>query len=170
MTTLPTIEEEVTLRPWRSDDAGDLHRAMQDPEIDRWLGDGEPYTLEDASRFIERTAERWAQRAAAHFVVEVEGRLAGYLGVLNVDGGTWELVYWTLPECRGAGVARRGVATALPWIADAIAPVRLEAGMLAGNTASAAVVTANGFRLDEVRRDTGVLDGAPHDEEIYVRR
>jgi RimJ/RimL family protein N-acetyltransferase len=168
--TVPTIHGDVTLRPWRAEDAPALHRAMHDPDVDRRLGDGEPYTPEDASRFIERTGERWEEREAAHFVVEVEGRLAGYLGALHVENSTWELVDWTLPEHRGEGVARRAVATALPWIDETIAPIRLDAGMLSGNAASAAVVTANGFVLDEVRRGTGVLDGAPHGEEIYVRR
>ncbi len=61
------------------------------------------------------------------------------------------------------------MAAALPWIDEVIRPERLEAGMLAGNAASASVVVANGFALEETRHGTGVLDGEPHDEEIYVR-
>ena len=165
---LPVLQGSVTLRPWRPGDAEDLERAMQDPEIERWLGDGEPYTRADAEHFIDRSAQRWRRGEAAHFAVTEDGHVVGYLGVLREREDVWELVYWVTPEARGSGVATRAIETALPWIDDTLRPNRLEAGMLAGNEASAAAARRAGFELVEVRPGTGTLDGAPADEWVFV--
>ena len=172
MSDLDTIRgERVTLRPWRSGDAAALSRAIQDPEIVRWLGIEVPYTIDDARRFIDRAADQWDRRQGAHFVIaDLENSdPLGYLGVLAVepDMAVVEIVYWVAADARGRGVATAALADVLPWIAEAIAPERIELGMVGGNTASAAVAEACGFVLHEVVPGGGTLDGKPGDERIY---
>ena len=45
----------VTLRPWREEDAPDVARICQDPEIPRWTNVPSPYSEEDARAFIRDT-------------------------------------------------------------------------------------------------------------------
>lgn len=109
---LPTLSDDlVALRPWRATDAATLHRAMQDPEIVRWMAIDQPYALEHAEGFIAGVGRAREERTAAHFVIELENRLVGYLGVLSVEHGMQvvELGYRVVAETRGE------VWPGLPW-------------------------------------------------------
>ncbi len=143
---------------------------MQDPEIVRWMAIDQPYTLEDADGFIAGTGQAWEKRIAAHFVIEVDGRLAGYLGVLSVEDGmrVVELSYWVVAEARGRGVARAAVALAVGWVRDELAAERIELGMLAGNETSRRVAEANGFTFERTQPSGKLLDGEPADEWVFV--
>jgi RimJ/RimL family protein N-acetyltransferase len=170
---LPLVPGDgVILRPWRTGDAGDLHRAMQDPEIVRWMAIDLPYKLADAEGFIERTGRSWEERSAAHFVIEVDGRLAGYLGVLAVEErmGAIELGYWVAPEARGRGVAKAALRLAVDWAIRSLAPDRVELGMLAGNEASRRVAETTGFTFERTQPSGKLLDGHPADEWVFVLR
>lgn len=160
----------VRLRPWRAGDAPDLHRAMQDPEIVRWMAIDLPYTPKHAEGFVAGTDQAWGERSAAHFVIEADGRFAGYLGVLSVEDRmrVVELGYWVAAETRGRGVARSAVALAVGWARAALAPERIELGMLAGNEASRRVAEANGFAFERTQPSGKLLDGKPADEWVFV--
>jgi RimJ/RimL family protein N-acetyltransferase len=169
---LPTLGDSVvTLRPWRADDAGRLHREIQDGEIVRWLAIALPYTIEDAERFVDRASDRWERGEGAHLAMEAaaDGRFLGYLGVLPVDG--WrrvELVYWVAAAERRRGFASRGVALAVEWARTVLRPDRIELGMADGNEASARIAQRAGFVLAERRPGAATLDGRSVDEVVYV--
>ena len=172
MSRLPTLRgPEVTLRPFRSDDAADLERAVQDPEIVRWMAIPLPYTIDDARGFIESTAEKWRDREAAHFVISGEDeRLLGYMGALAVEPkmAAVEIGYWVAADQRGRDLALKAIELLIPWVQDVIAPTRIELGMIKGNVASARVARKAGFVLLRIDREAVTLDGVPTDEIIYV--
>ena len=169
---LPTLElSDIRLRPWRSDDASSLHRAMQDPDTVRWMAIELPYTLDDAERFIAGTDEAWARRNAAHLaIVDREDDLVGYIGVLSVEDGmrVVEIGYWVAPDSRGHGVASQALQSVVEWIRDELGPDRIELGMLAGNDASRRVAEKAGFQLDRTEESGKLLDGDPVDEWIFL--
>lgn len=169
---LPTVTAgPVTLRPWRASDAGDLHRAMQDPETVRWMAIDLPYTLEHARGFIDETALAWERREAAHFVIAGhDDALVGYLGVLSVEDRmrVVELGYWVAPEARGRGVATHALRLAINWIQENLEPRRIELGMLAGNEASRRVAESSGFVFEGTVPSDKLLDGQPAEEWIFV--
>jgi RimJ/RimL family protein N-acetyltransferase len=172
MQALPTVSDgTIILRPWVDDDAADLFREIQDPEVVRWLNIDMPYTFEDAAGFIAKVVERWEQQTGAHFVIADadDGRFRGYLGVLDAGEAmnVVEIVYWVAASARRRGVARRAVALALEWILQELAPQRIQLGMVDGNEASIRVAEANGFELREIVTDGAMLDGRPADERIY---
>jgi len=172
MQALPTVSDgTIILRPWVDDDAADLFREIQDPEVVRWLNIDMPYTFEDAAGFIAKVVDRWEQRTGAHFVIADvdDGRFRGYLGVLDAGEAmsVVEIVYWVAASARRRGVARRAVALALEWTLQDLAPDRIELGMVDGNEASIRVAEANGFQLREIVSDGARLDGRPADERIY---
>jgi RimJ/RimL family protein N-acetyltransferase len=172
MQPLPTLTDgTIVLRPWVDDDADDLFREIQDPEVVRWLNVDMPYTLEDAVGFIAEVVERWEKRAGAHFVIADagDGRFLGYLGVLDAGQSmnVVEIVYWVAAAGRRRGVARRAVALALEWVLLELAPERIELAMIDGNEASIRVAEANGFQLREIVSGGATLDGRPADTRIY---
>lgn len=171
---LPTLNDgSSTLRPWRAEDAEDLRREVQDPETVRWMAIELLYTLEDARGFISGTARAWEEREAAHFVIAGrDGRLIGYLGVLSVEKAmrVVEIGYWVAARERGRGVATSALQLALHWVTEAIAPERIELGLLSGNEASRAVAEKTGFEFDRSEPSGKQLDGEPVEEWIFVFR
>lgn len=169
---LPTlVGVDVTLRPWRPGDAEDLRREVQDPLTVRWMAIDQPYTLERANGFIAGTEKAWEEREAAHFVIaDRDDRLIGYLGVLSVEDRmrVVEIGYWVSAGQRGRGVATAASRLALDWVEEAIAPERIELGMLAGNEASRAVAKKAGFVFDRVQPSGKTLDGEPVGEWVFV--
>ncbi len=169
---LPTLTDgPVTLRPWRLSDAADLQREVQDPEIVRWMALDVPYPIEVAEAFIVGTGQAWEERVAAHFVIaDEDDRLIGYLGVLSVEDRMRmvEFGYWVAARARGRGVASAALRLAVAWARDALAPERMELGMLDGNEASAAVAESAGFVFDRMEPSDKLLYGEPVEERIYV--
>lgn len=153
-------------------DAANLHDAIQDDEIVRWLGITQPYTIEDAKPFIAAAGDRWAERAAAHFVIDSPptGDFLGYVGILDISEKMREVecVYWVQATARGRGVTRAALRLALNWVHDSVAPDRIELSMVAGNEPSARVAVACGFDFVELRKGAAWLDGERVDEQVYV--
>lgn len=171
---LPTLEGvDLVLRPWRPGDAEDLCREVQDPLTIRWMAIDLPYTLDHASGFIAGTEEAWEQREAAHLVIaDRDDELIGYLGVLSVEDRmrVVEIGYWVSAGQRGRGVATAALRLALDWVEEAIAPERIELGMLAGNEASRAVAEKAGFVFDRAQPSGKLLDGDPVEEWVFALR
>lgn len=138
----------------------------------RWLDVAQPYTLDHATSFVSRVDDDWSERRGAHFVIDRDGDLVGYLGVLAVeaDMSVVEIMYWVVAAHRGDALARRALQLALPWIGEAIGPTRVELGMKAGNAGSARTAEGAGFTLAHVAEGAAELDGSPVDEHIYARR
>ena len=92
--------ERLLLRPYRPDDVEPVHRACQDPGIQRWLGQlPVPYTLEAARTFVAEVAP--AERAAGTGLttaVEADGQLMGSAGAFFRPGRLGpEIGYWMAP-------------------------------------------------------------------------
>lgn len=141
---------------------------MPDEEIVRWLDIALPHTRDDAIRFVTGAQGWWERRESAHFVIDHDGRFAGYLGVLAVEEAmrAVEIVYWIARASRNQGVATQALGQVLPWLVEEIRPERIELGMVLGNAASERVARANGFVRHEVRLGEARLDGVPADELI----
>ena len=171
MSVLPNlVGNGVVLRGWEIEDAPDLHREIQDPEIVRWLNIGLPYTVDDAETFISSSVGQWESREAAHFAItDPSGGFVGYVGVLAVDKGMGvvEVVYWIGSSHRGKGLAGRALRVLIPWIVETIRPERIELGLLEGNSASASTAESAGFVLRESRDISDDASGEPLRELIY---
>src|SRR5829696_1784377 len=65
----PTIPAgELTLRPWRPEDAAQLVKALRDPEIRAWNGQA-LQNEQEAQRWIARRHEKWLARTAAGWAI-----------------------------------------------------------------------------------------------------
>ncbi|MFD0784173.1 GNAT family N-acetyltransferase, partial [Micromonospora azadirachtae] len=99
-------EDGLLLRPWRADDAEDVFRACQDPDIQRWTTVPRPYLPEHAHGFVtDFTADAWREGTGAPFAVcdATTGELLGSCGLVALDTrlGSGEVGYWTAPWARG---------------------------------------------------------------------
>ena len=96
-----------TLRPFRPGDQADLVHHANNPNVANHLRDRfpQPYTQADADAWIARVAEQSPPR---HFVIAVEDRLVGSIGLLpgdDIHRISAEVGYWLGESHWGRGLA-----------------------------------------------------------------
>ncbi|MCG5438436.1 GNAT family N-acetyltransferase [Micromonospora foliorum] len=152
MEPVEIIEDGVLLRPWREADAEAVHRACQDPDIQRWTTVPRPYRPEHALGFVtEMSRKAWAEGSGAPLAVcdPGTGDLLGANGLVSIDrDGTGEIGYWTAPWARGRGVMVRATRAVARWSFDTLGLRRLLWHAEVGNHASRLVALRAGFRVD----------------------
>ncbi|MGN9764463.1 GNAT family N-acetyltransferase [Micromonospora sp. SD12] len=160
-------EDGLLLRPWRATDADAVHRACQDPDIQRWTTVPRPYLPEHAHRFVTEVATAdWATGTGTPFAVcdAATGELLASCGLVSIDTGlrSGEIGYWTAPWARGAGVAVRASRAVARWAFDALKLRRLIWQAEVGNHASRLVALRAGFRVEgRLRLADPAPDGSP---------
>ncbi|MFJ8577120.1 GNAT family N-acetyltransferase [Micromonospora sp. NPDC093277] len=158
------IEDGLLLRPWRAEDADAVHRACQDPDIQRWTRVPRPYLPEHALGFVaEISPAAWADGSGAPFAVcdATTGELLASCGLISVDRGleSAEIGYWTAPWARGRGVAVRATRAVARWAFDVAKLRRLIWQAKIGNHASRLVALRAGFRIEGELRLAEATDG-----------
>ena len=173
LTTEVVRTGRLTLRPYTEADVDVLHRACQDPDVQRWIASiPVPYTVDDARRFALEVAPA-ARRAGTGMMVAVEvaGQLVGSSGVDHLDGHPLgpEIGYWTAPWAQGHGYATEAAHALAEWALGLGAPrVHLVADV--DNVASQAVAVRAGFvREGVLRRYLVERDGSRRDAVVFSR-
>ncbi|MGI5213923.1 GNAT family N-acetyltransferase [Plantactinospora sp. CA-290183] len=163
------VASGLLLRPWRAGDAADVHRACQDPDIQRWTTVPAPYRLEHATGFVSTMSPRaWATGTGAPFAVcdAATGGLLGSCALVTIDSvlRSAEVGYWTAPWARGRGVAVRATRAVCRWAFAELGMRRIIWQAEVGNHASRLVALRAGFTVEgrlrlAHRHPRGGLDG-----------
>jgi RimJ/RimL family protein N-acetyltransferase len=157
------------VRPWSSDDAPDLVRCCNDPEIRRWLpaipipytGDDAAIFLNDADALLEHDMMRLAIADASTFA------LRGSLGLRILSPGVAQTGYWVDPLARGRGIASRALALAAAHALRTFPIQRLQRYTGVDNLASQRVAEwAGGRRM----KPPGDRRSAPGDRAVRLGR
>jgi 8-oxo-dGTP diphosphatase len=146
----PLTTERLLLRPLVLQDAEAMHRLVNDWEVARNLASVPfPYPRQLADEWILSTREALAAgRAYALAITGREGEqeiLVGVVG-LKVASRVGRLGYWVGRRFWGHGVATEAVGRLARWALANLDLDSLEAGVIADNPASAAVLRRIGFR------------------------
>lgn len=165
------VEPGMRLRPWRASDLDDLLRHANDPAVPRGLSDRfpHPYTREDGEAFL---VGRVVDLSGPVFAIEIDGRACGGIGARPGQGERAigaEFGYWLGQAWWGQGRMTRVVAAFVPWAMHALSLQRLQATVMAFNTASARVLQKNGFVEEGVMRRAVRKDGVVHDMRVFAR-
>jgi RimJ/RimL family protein N-acetyltransferase len=155
----PTLTDGVvTIDAHRLEDAPEVLRGRQLPEVERaWLG-RKMINLFDAQRQIEYAQERWAVQENFFWAFAIRQAEAGtFMGTLiahhSIRGPGSMLDIWLLPEHRGGGNARRAVLLGLEYVFDHRGMPWVELEILPDNDAASRLASELGFVVlpDELR-------------------
>lgn len=144
----------LLLRPWRAGDAEAVAAAMADPTAFAFLALPDPYTLDDARRFVTDIGHegRYEGTGLGCAVVErSSGRLAGAAALRIRPPGDGEVGYWIAPDARGHGYAAEATGMLADWgFGLGLARIRLVTDVR--NLASVATALHAGFAYEGIAR------------------
>ncbi|MGY4994532.1 GNAT family N-acetyltransferase [Streptomyces sp. 900105245] len=146
--------DRLLLRTVGPDDTEAVHRAAQDPDIQRWTTIPSPYLREHARSFTGQfVPDGWSQGSVLTFGVFLPGgELTGMLGLTRHSLGTAEVGFWAAREHRGRGYVTEATLAACRWIFTAVGVDRVEWRAEVGNHASRAVAERAGFTVEGTLR------------------
>ncbi|MGH9275959.1 MAG: GNAT family N-acetyltransferase [Acidimicrobiales bacterium] len=145
----PLSDGRLTLRPWRLAEAAALVAAWADPEVARWTGVPPNPNATVARRWIQGDADRRAHGLSLDLVMDVDGVIAGEVGLASIDIGarTAEIGWWVSPGHRGQHLASSAAALVAGWAVEELCVDTVLARCACGNPGSGGVARAAGFEL-----------------------
>lgn len=150
--TVPELAtERLLLRGFEPRDFEAYASMMADPEVARYLGDGQPLARADAWRQLAYIVGHWGLRGFGLWAVEdrATGALIGRIGCLDPEGWPgFELAYTLARSAWGHGLAREGAAAALAYARETLGRDRIISIIRPDNLRSIGVARALGAAPD----------------------
>jgi RimJ/RimL family protein N-acetyltransferase len=140
------------LRPFEPGDADALLAQWNDPEVNRFLFDGEPVAPETVRAQIEASRRSFEERGFGLFVLSLrEAPLPiGFAGLRTFgEDRRVELLYALLPAWWGRGLATEAARAVLDWALSTLGLEEVWAGADPPNEASFRVMERLGMRFAE---------------------
>jgi RimJ/RimL family protein N-acetyltransferase len=170
--SLPVLStERLTLRGMSEDDADGLFDIFSDEEVCRYYAWSAFTDPEQARELAVRSAEKYRRQEAMRWGLVLPGAdtIVGTCGYTRWDRENRYAVlgydiarrYWR------QGLISEAVAAVLRFGFEELALHRVEATMLVGNTASAAVLIRAGFQLEGQMSERHWHHGIFHDVQVY---
>lgn len=165
--------ERLVLNAIREDDAARVEEYCGDSEIQRFLPLPSPYTAQDAAGFVGAYARGLAESddKLLWAIRRANGELAGAIELRRHDDGVASVGYWLGPPHRRLGIMTEALLLVVRHaFAATDRPVhRIAWQALVGNTASAGVARAAGFRFEGTARESVVQRDAHVDCWLAAR-
>jgi ribosomal-protein-alanine N-acetyltransferase len=158
------------LRSFRHEDAPELARLADNPQVWRQLRDAfpHPYRLGDARRFLESHIGLLPETVLA---LEAGGRFAGSLGLklgVDVERVSAEIGYWVAEPYWGRGLATAALLAGTKWAFETFPLTRIFAVPFARNAASCRVLEKAGYVLEGTMRRSAIKEGEVLDQLLYA--
>jgi len=161
----------VKLRPWQKEDAADLAQMLNNKNIVANLRDGVPfpYTIKDATEFLEGTA---IPKSMCHFCIEVNKQVAGSISIFPKDDvyrKTAEIGYYVAEPYWKRGVATKAIGLISEFAWKHLEVVKLYAEVFEFNKASMRALEKNNYHLESVRKKHVIKNGKFWDDYLWVK-
>jgi ribosomal-protein-alanine N-acetyltransferase len=163
---------KIVLRPWTFADVNDLSTLANNRKIWDNVRDyfPHPYTRKKAEEWI---AIHHQKNPVTHFVIEVNGKLAGGISFLTKEDiyrCSMEIGYWIGEPYWGRGIASAAIRIMLQTAEEKFPEIRrIYAEIFVGNKASARALEKNGFVLESVRKNAVIKNGVIGDDMVWVK-
>jgi RimJ/RimL family protein N-acetyltransferase len=162
---------EVTLREWKRSDADALAAIANNKKIWDNVRDRLPYPYKkkDAKEWLELVKK---QKTVTTFCIEVDGNLAGSIGVTLKDDvyrKTVELGYFIAEEYWGRGIATEAIRQMVSYVRKEFDIVRIYAEVFEYNKGSMKALEKNGFYLECIRKRGAFKNNVVLDDHVWVK-
>ena len=162
---------KVILREWKRSDADALAAIANNKKIWDNVRDRLPfpYTKKDAKEWLELVKK---QKIVTTFCVEVDGELAGSIGVTlrdDVYRKTAEIGYFIGEEYWGKGVATEAIKQMVNYVHKKFDIVRIFAEVFEFNKASMKALEKNGFYLESIRKKAAFKNNIILNDYVWVK-
>jgi RimJ/RimL family protein N-acetyltransferase len=149
MSAMELRGDGIVLREWREDDVPAIVEACQDPAILHWMPViPRPYTVEDARAYVSGELGLGPHQ----YAIDVDGRLAGSIGMRVNENDTGHIGYWCAPSHRGQGIVPRALRRLCEYALDDLGLGRVELITDPDNASSQRVAEKAGFTREGVLR------------------
>ena len=147
--TIHPESSRLIFRAWRGDDLNSFHAINSDPQVMRYVGDGQVWQIGQTQQFIESASEMldrsgFCQWALTH---KASDCLIGFCGLVN--GGEVPEIGWRLArDFWGQGLATEAANAVLDYAKHVLEIRRVTAKVQTENAASVRVIEKLGMTLD----------------------
>lgn len=158
------------LRAFKPEDAATLSAELCTKSIQDNMTMETPWTLEKASwwiSFIDDMATKTPLQEL-HFAIEIDGYLAGSIGLINIIGHRCEIGYWLSSKHRNIGIITEAIGEVVAKAPAKLGLKRIFAPILPYNKASARVLEKNGFELEGILKKYYFKNGKYIDAYCYA--
>lgn len=144
--------DRLLIRSFERTDIPAYAEIVADPHVVRYIGDGEPYTLEQAEAYVEDVIERDRITGISRYAVVLDGELIGFCGFKDmgdhIDFG-WRYAHrhW------GRGYATEAARAVLAYGIDELKLTGIVAVAYEANVGSVRVIEKLGFEHVETIDD-----------------
>ena len=163
--------ERLRIVPFTADMAPDVHANSQDDDLRRFVPDEVFETVADAREAVEALMAQYGRAdgpQAFAVLTRDGGKNIGYVQMVPIDGGRWEIGYHIAGRYTGAGYATEAVRAFLPEMAKALGLREVYGVCLSDNAASRRVLVKCGF--EPVFEGLGDYQGEKRQIFVSVRR
>ncbi len=154
------------LRPYRKGDEKSLAKNINDKKIYRsTLRIPYPYTLKDAKEWVRKNLKEGRKKKPAemNFVIDINGEVAGGIGLSEIKGHQAEVGYWIASKYRNKGITTLALKKVTKFGFKKIKLRRIYACVFLFNKPSMKVLKKNGYKLEgilrkEIKKGNKLLD------------
>ena len=143
--------ERLLLRAWRPADFEEFARISADPEVMRYIGNGQPATRSQAWRAMAVFVGHWSLRSYGLWATEdrATGKFIGRIGLWHPEGWPGLEVGWLLDRAYwGRGLASEGARAALDYAFTTVGADHVISVIQPGNSRSIRVAERIGERFE----------------------
>lgn len=151
--------ERLTLGEWEADDWLEFRAIAADPDVMRFIGEGQPWPEERARAFVERQMATFEQRRFCLWKLAPKDsrELIGFCGLQPLPGTEEiEIGWWLARAWWGRGLATEAARVALRDGFERAGLQRIVAIAQPANTASIGVMRKLGMRFDRATQSRAI--------------
>lgn len=158
--------ESVTLRTIEEEDIEFLRDAINHPQVREGLLTAKPFNGRQEREYFE---ERISSDETVNLLICEDDEPAGTVGLNDIDqqAGSCEIGLWLAPEYHGRGYGTEASRLLTAYAFDELRMHRVQARVLAHNTASHRIWEKLGFAEEGVHRDEAYHGGEHEDVHYY---
>lgn len=163
--------ENFILRKWQYDDAAEILKAANNPDIAKNLRNTfpNPYTIEDAEWFVNDCITKEGKKQITRAIV-VDGKAVGSIGIFiksDVYEKSGELGYWLSEEYWRMGITSKAVVQICKEAFANFDIIRIFAEPFDCNIGSKGVLQKAGFTYEGTMRNGVYKNGEVHSYCVY---